>query len=204
MKANKVSLNNEVLIDLTQDTAVEEDVLTGKTFHKADGSIGVGTAQLADNSWEVMFSDAGSAEINFPTLERMRQMAFYQYAHKYITKFTAPKLKYIGGQAFESANLEITELPDSIEHIGSSAFARCVWLQITKLPRNLDYLEGFVFQYCSRVNTLTFQRKPSYIATNALKNEYLTTINVPWAQGAVSGAPWGATNATINYNYTGE
>ena len=31
----------------------------------------------------------------------------------------------------------------------------------------------------------------------------LTTINVPWAEGAVAGAPWGATNATINYNYTG-
>ena len=30
----------------------------------------------------------------------------------------------------------------------------------------------------------------------------LTTINVPWASGAVSGAPWGATNATINYNYS--
>lgn len=28
----------------------------------------------------------------------------------------------------------------------------------------------------------------------------LTTINVPWAEGAVANAPWGATNATINYN----
>jgi hypothetical protein len=27
---------------------------------------------------------------------------------------------------------------------------------------------------------------------------------VPWAEGAVANAPWGATNATINYNYTGE
>lgn len=31
----------------------------------------------------------------------------------------------------------------------------------------------------------------------------LATINVPWAEGEVSGAPWGATKATINYNYTG-
>ena len=29
----------------------------------------------------------------------------------------------------------------------------------------------------------------------------LTTINVPWSEGAVENAPWGATNATINYNY---
>lgn len=30
----------------------------------------------------------------------------------------------------------------------------------------------------------------------------LTTINVPWADGAVANAPWGATNATITYGYT--
>ena len=27
------------------------------------------------------------------------------------------------------------------------------------------------------------------------------TVNVPWAEGAVASAPWGA--ATVNYNYTG-
>lgn len=46
MKANKIFLEDEVLLDLTQDTAVEEDVLAGKTFHKADGSPAVGTAVL--------------------------------------------------------------------------------------------------------------------------------------------------------------
>lgn len=45
MNANKIILNDEVLIDLTQDTATEEDVAKGKTFHKADGSMGVGTAR---------------------------------------------------------------------------------------------------------------------------------------------------------------
>ena len=34
--------------------------------------------------------------------------------------------------------------------------------------------------------------------------EKLTTINVPWSEGEVAGAPWGATGATINYNYTGD
>ena len=29
----------------------------------------------------------------------------------------------------------------------------------------------------------------------------LTDIYVPWAEGAVKNAPWGATNATIHYNY---
>lgn len=44
MNANKISLNGKILIDLTADTAVEEDVAVGKTFHKADGTVGVGSA----------------------------------------------------------------------------------------------------------------------------------------------------------------
>lgn len=32
----------------------------------------------------------------------------------------------------------------------------------------------------------------------------LMNIYVPWAEGRVEGAPWGAENATITYNYTGE
>lgn len=34
-------------------------------------------------------------------------------------------------------------------------------------------------------------------------NNIRLTRGVPWAEGAVTNAPWGATNATINYNYTG-
>jgi hypothetical protein len=30
----------------------------------------------------------------------------------------------------------------------------------------------------------------------------LTDIYVPWSEGDVTNAPWGATNATIHYNWT--
>jgi len=49
---------------------------------------------------------------------------------------------------------------------------------------------------------LTFEGTPSFIASNAFSNcTKLRTINVPWAEGKVANAPWGATKATINYNY---
>lgn len=43
MSANKVILNGETLIDLTEDTATESDVIRGKSFHKANGERVVGT-----------------------------------------------------------------------------------------------------------------------------------------------------------------
>ena len=52
---------------------------------------------------------------------------------------------------------------------------------------------------------ITFQSTPTSIANNAFGAcTNLKTINVPWANGAVANAPWGATIATINYDYTGE
>ncbi len=44
MAVKKITFDGHTLIDLTQDTAVESDVASGKTFHKADGTLAVGTA----------------------------------------------------------------------------------------------------------------------------------------------------------------
>lgn len=44
MAVKKITFDGHTLIDLTQDTAVESDVASGKTFHKADGTLAVGSA----------------------------------------------------------------------------------------------------------------------------------------------------------------
>lgn len=43
MARSKIVINGETYIDLTADTVVEGDVASGKTFHKADGTVGTGT-----------------------------------------------------------------------------------------------------------------------------------------------------------------
>jgi hypothetical protein len=57
VNANKIILNNEILIDLTQDTAIEEDVAEGKTFHKADGSVGVGIALVGPENLDDVLTE---------------------------------------------------------------------------------------------------------------------------------------------------
>ena len=71
------------------------------------------------------------------------------------------------------------------------------------LPVNLQTIKSNAFYACSGLTEITFEGTPKTIFGNVFSNcKNLATINVPWAQGAVANAPWGATNATINYNYT--
>lgn len=84
------------------------------------------------------------------------------------------------------------------------AFQNCTKLALTSLPSGLTSIGSSAFQNCTGLTSITFTGTPTSIASNAFSScTNLTTINVPWAEGAVANAPWGATNATINYNYTG-
>lgn len=50
MAINKVVYGNDVLIDLSSDTAEASDVAQGKTFHLKNGAQAVGTAEDLINS----------------------------------------------------------------------------------------------------------------------------------------------------------
>ena len=112
----------------------------------------------------------------------------------------------IGGYAFnDCSNLALTSLPSGITSIGNSTFKGCSKLALTSLPSGIIIIDSRAFSSCESLTFITFEGTPRSIASNAFVScTNLTTINVPWAEGAVTNAPWGATNATINYNYTGE
>lgn len=124
----------------------------------------------------------------------------------YITLTSLPDgLTSIGQNTFNyCSRLALTSLPDSVTSIGDGAFYYCEKLAITSIPSGVTSI-GSSFTLCYGLKEITFEGKPNSIsdgAFNGCKN--LLTINVPWAEGEVANAPWGATNATINYNYTGE
>ena len=71
-----------------------------------------------------------------------------------------------------------------LQSIGNSAFCR-THIKSVRFQNSLDALPT--------------------VSNNAfIQCNKLTDIYCPWAEGEVANAPWGATNATIHYNYTGE
>lgn len=109
------------------------------------------------------------------------------------------------GTFADNYELYLTSLPAGLTKIDGAGFRNCYKLSITRLPPGIMSIGSYAFSSCKGTTSLTFEGTPQSINSYAfINNPQLTTINVPWAEGAVANAPWGATNATINYNYTEE
>lgn len=141
----------------------------------------------------------------------IREYAFYKVRleNDEIINVSLPNtVTDIAPDAFNYASrISIGELPPNLKTLSKSfAYARNIFSG-TKLeiPASLEELFDLAFYQCNcpAIATITFKGTPTSIAANAMQNSSITTINVPWAEGAVANAPWGATSATINYNYTG-
>lgn len=105
---------------------------------------------------------------------------------------------------FGCSKLTMPSLPSGLTIINENALSGCTKLTITSIPSTVTSIGFAAFRGISNTS-ITFKGKPNLINSSAFENcSKITTINVPWAEGEVANAPWGATNATINYNYTGE
>lgn len=105
--------------------------------------------------------------------------------------------------AFYDSSIVKIFLPQSITKISTYAFGLCDSLRSITFPQNLETIGSSAFSNCKWLSSVTFKGTPIEIDSTAFTScPRLTTINVPWAEGAVANAPWGANNATINYNYT--
>ena len=136
-------------------------------------------------------------------ITKIGNCAFYNYTNLALTSLPSG-ITSIGDYAFHLCNnLALTSLPEGITSIGNYTFSGCKKLSLTSLPSSVTSIENYAFRYCISLTTLTFKGTPTGISDSAFYScDNLTDIYVPWAEGAVSGAPWGATNATIHYNTT--
>ena len=102
-------------------------------------------------------------------------------------------------------SLIAVSLPDTLTTIEEAAFVRCSALPDITIPSAVKTVGRVAFSDCASLYAVIFKGKPTTIVDNAFTNcPSLRIIYVPWSKDEVAGAPWGATNATIHYNYTGD
>ena len=196
------------------------DVENGSSFKEIDTGR-IFRYDKENNIWIEQKSTSGGAGATEPYIEetydadgnligakmygytKVRNYAFYNCTNLALTSLPEG-LTSIGQYAFQNCtNLALTSLPEGLMSIGESTFYECTNLALTSLPEGLTNIDYGAFYNCTSLTSITFKGTPTAIASNVFFGcTNLTNIKVPWAEGAVSGAPWGATHATITYNYT--
>ena len=112
-------------------------------------------------------------------------------------------LTSLGANAFRACPITLSALPANLATIGNNAFYGCTGIAITEIPASVASIGLLAFQGCTGITTLTFLGTPDSIGATAFNNcRNLATVRVPWDEGAIANAPWGASLATIIYNYT--
>ena len=112
----------------------------------------------------------------------------------------------ISASAFKGCSSLSTIDLTKATYIGDNGLANCGALP-NEIILGATSLATQAFYYQSQITVIRFTGTPTSIASDAFSSvtgwnssANLTDIYVPWAEGEVANAPWGATAATIHYN----
>lgn len=108
-------------------------------------------------------------------------------------------VKRLNSHAFSFCkSLTSITLPSSITSLGGYAFSHCAGLTDITIPNSVTSISYYVFGDCTSLTSVTVGNGITSIDSTAFNNcSKLTTIRINKPQGSVSGAPWGAPNATV-------
>lgn len=89
--------------------------------------------------------------------------------------------------------------------INGYMFRNCQNLEKIVIQPHITSIGTYSFMSCIRLSKVIIEGRMSAIQTTAFNGcANLKDIYVPWSEGEVANAPWGATNATIHYDCTSE
>lgn len=120
-------------------------------------------------------------------------------------------------------SLETVNLPKNVTGVNAGIFYKCSSLKTVSLPKGIKKISTNMFGYCSSLNAIDILDTVTSIDTNAFNDcislisitipssvtkistgvfdgcSNLSTINIHKPQDSISGAPWKALNATVNW-----
>ena len=176
----------------------------------------------------VMTFDATKSEVTIATYNDTER-PWYDYVTQINNAVFKENITGIGTSALSNAtNLTKVDFQAQSVSIGGSTFKGCTSLaeidltkvksigmyglsNCTSLPSEIvlgaTVLNNYALNYQPQITVIRFTGTPASITSDALtqitgwnSSANLTDIYVPWSEGAVANAPWGATSATVHYN----
>lgn len=172
--------------------------VNGKRYSFPSGQ----TVEVPDGIAEIIENDIALDPRENPAAKQEASKAFADLIERTITEVFIPKgITKIGEYAFSYCpNLKSVTIPNGVTALSGSAFNNCTALEEITIPSSVNTLSSNCFNGCTALRKVTFLGTPTSIRELSFeKCTAVTDIYVPWAEGAVANAPWGATNATIHY-----
>lgn len=193
---------NAKFCDVSGTTATANDVANGKTFYAADGTLTYGASSgsgaaingiidrtisgnYTNNEARSVGKNAFAFCTNLKTVTMGNATDISTNAFYYCTGLTSanfPNVKTVYSSAFNSSGLT------------SITFNKLV-----TLGYNRDYYG--IFEY-TPMTSISIPSTIQTIGLYAFSSSSVETITVNRRAGAISGAPWGATGATVNWTGT--
>ena len=193
MAVNKVEINGEVKLDLTQDTVTPATLLKGASAHDAAGNLVQGIANAAPTT-PYMEAEYVAVEDGGITSHYIKRAKLYNHTAIYTNEFSGQtklqnldfsdasnNITVIESNAFEYALVDGLVLPNTISVLGPACFATAYITTLT-IPPLVTVLPIQAFSYIQPVyNTETGEEFP----INIILPQNLTKIG----EGCFSGAP---------------
>ena len=156
-----------------------------------------GVVEVTDTTFDSVKSSV--SQILLPvSVRKIGEEAFYESTLKFIV--IPPSVTEIGAGAFAyCTSLKNIKISNGVEVIRESAFENS-GLSAVELPMSLSAIWANAFAYNASLKSVRFNSKPTIYSQVFANCTNLKDIYVPWSEGEVDGAPWGATKATIHYN----
>lgn len=103
------------------------------------------------------------------------------------------------GNAFrDCTGLKSVDIPSSVTSFEGGSFRGCTGLTSINIPTSVTSIGNYAFMGCTGFTSIDIPSSVETIGNNAFNGcTNLTTITVHKAEGSITGAPWGAPNATV-------